>query len=61
MRDFGYDVSNYTEVDDLFGTMDDFDDLIKEAKSKGNWAKGAVSLYICYLSENHKQKKYAIK
>ncbi|XP_053400187.1 maltase A2-like [Mercenaria mercenaria] len=35
MKDFGYDVSNYTEVDPLFGDMDDFDNLIKEAKSKG--------------------------
>lgn len=35
MRDFGYDVTNYTAVDPLFGDMDDFDDLIKEAKRKG--------------------------
>jgi alpha-glucosidase len=36
MKDFGYDVSNYTEVDPLFGNMNDFDNLMKEAKSKGN-------------------------
>lgn len=35
MKDFGYDVSNYTEVDPLFGNMNDFDNLMKEAKSKG--------------------------
>ncbi|XP_060085920.1 maltase A1-like [Ylistrum balloti] len=35
MRDFGYDISNYTEVDSMFGTMEDFDTLLKEAKQRG--------------------------
>ncbi|XP_061184522.1 maltase A3-like [Saccostrea echinata] len=34
MRDFGYDVENYTQVDPLFGTMDDFDELMREAKKR---------------------------
>lgn len=37
MRDFGYDVENYTEIDPIFGTMTDFDELMKEAKRKGNF------------------------
>jgi len=31
MADFGYDVSNYTDVDTRFGTLDDFDRLLAEA------------------------------
>lgn len=34
MKDFGYDVSNYTDIDPLFGTLGDFDDLLKKAHDK---------------------------
>lgn len=30
MADFGYDIADYTGIDSIFGTMEDFDDLIKE-------------------------------
>jgi len=31
MADFGYDVSNYTDVDPLFGDLESFDHMVKEA------------------------------
>ncbi|XP_011875708.1 PREDICTED: maltase 2-like [Vollenhovia emeryi] len=33
--DFGYDISNFTEIHEEYGTLDDFDDLVAKAKSLG--------------------------
>jgi alpha-glucosidase len=35
MQDFGYDVSDYTDIDPLFGTLADFDSLLEGAHAHG--------------------------
>jgi alpha-glucosidase len=35
MADFGYDISNYTDIDPIFGSLDDFDALLADAHSRG--------------------------
>lgn len=35
MDDFGYDVSNYVDIDPIFGSLADFDRLIAEAHARG--------------------------
>lgn len=35
MADFGYDVADYTGIDPRFGTLDDFDSLLKAAHDRG--------------------------
>ncbi|XP_023936885.2 maltase 2 [Bicyclus anynana] len=35
MYDFGYDIADYREIQDEYGTMADFDNLLNEAKSLG--------------------------
>lgn len=35
MADFGYDISNYCDIDPVFGTLTDFDALLQEAHRRG--------------------------
>ena len=34
MRDFGYDISDYYDIDPIFGSLSDFDNLIKKTHSR---------------------------
>ncbi|QDO83944.1 alpha-glucosidase [Shewanella psychropiezotolerans] len=51
MKDFGYDISDYRAVDPLFGTMDDFDELI--AKAHGFGIKVIIDQVLSHTSDQH--------
>jgi len=38
MKDFGYDVEDFRQIDPLFGTMEDFDNLLTGMHDKGGHA-----------------------
>ena len=49
--DAGYDVSDYTAVDPLFGTLDDFDELLKAAHGKG--LRAIIDVVPNHSSDQH--------
>ncbi|WP_413493601.1 alpha-glucosidase family protein [Shewanella baltica] len=51
MADFGYDISDYREVDPLFGTMHDFDELIEKAHGLG--IKVIIDQVLSHTSDQH--------
>lgn len=51
MKDFGYDISDYRDVDPLFGTLADFDRLIARAHELG--LKVMVDQVLSHTSDQH--------
>ncbi len=51
MKDFGYDVSNYRDVDPIFGVMEDFDRLVEKAHGLG--LKVIIDQVISHSSDQH--------
>jgi alpha-glucosidase len=50
-EDMGYDVSNYTDVDRLFGSLEDFDALIERAHALG--LKVIMDQVLSHTSDRH--------
>ncbi|HEX7082345.1 MAG TPA: alpha-amylase family glycosyl hydrolase [Gammaproteobacteria bacterium] len=51
MRDFGYDVADYTAVDPIFGTMEDFDRLLADVHRRG--MRLLIDLVPNHTSDRH--------
>jgi len=51
MKDFGYDVSDYCDVDPMFGTLADFDALAAEAHRLG--LKVMIDEVLSHTADNH--------
>ncbi|MBJ7539502.1 alpha-glucosidase [Marinomonas transparens] len=51
MKDFGYDVSDYCDIDPIFGTLADFDELIQSAHQCG--LKVMIDQVLNHSSDQH--------
>jgi alpha-glucosidase len=51
MRDFGYDISDYRDIDPMFGTLDDFTLLLSEAHRRGIHV--IIDLVLNHTSDEH--------
>lgn len=52
MADFGYDVQNYRDVDPMFGTIGDFDALVRRAHELG--IRVIIDLVLSHTSDQHR-------
>ena len=51
MKDFGYDVSDYCDVDPMFGTLADFDVVVETAHKLG--VRVMIDLVLSHTSDQH--------
>jgi alpha-glucosidase len=51
MKDFGYDVADYRDVDPIFGTLADFDALVARAHALG--LRVIIDQVYCHTSDEH--------
>ncbi|WP_285165067.1 alpha-glucosidase family protein [Shewanella goraebulensis] len=51
MKDFGYDISDYLDVDPMFGSMNDFDELIAKAHELN--IKVIIDQVLSHTSDEH--------
>ncbi|PJM75874.1 alpha-glucosidase [Bifidobacterium simiarum] len=49
--DNGYDISDYQDIDPMFGTLDDMDELLEEAHARG--LKVVMDLVVNHTSDEH--------
>ncbi len=58
-KDGGYDITDYYTIDKRFGTMEDFDKMVKVFKEKG--IKIVLDLVIGHTSDKHKWFKWSAR
>ena len=51
MKDFGYDISDYRDIDPIFGQLSDFDRLTQEAHARG--IKVIIDQVLSHTSDQH--------
>ncbi len=51
MKDFGYDISDYRDIDPIFGNLDDFDQLIEQAHKRN--IKIIIDQVLSHTSDQH--------
>lgn len=59
MNDFGYDVSDYRDIDPMFGTLEEFDRLVELAHKLG--LKIMIDLVLSHSSDQHEWFKQSRK
>lgn len=57
LADQGYDISDYQNIDPRFGTMEDMDELLTEAKARGMYI--VMDLVVNHCSDEHEWFKKA--